>query len=218
MRQGEVRKAGVLGLVAGVAALAAGAGCQGPPQGEPWGRYSSTTTTPAEASSEKILPASLIEASDTVTQALIADVQRVSDEVGAGKRVTVVFGNIVNKTQGAVATQEFELVRDRIKTRLVQSRLFRDNVRFVASRAAIEELNRRELGGGSGDLLQERGGGAGGASGATEALAGEYTLYLNGTMYAIFRGSTNFYYLKFELDRASTRETVFAQDYEVKRG
>jgi hypothetical protein len=182
-------------------------GCATPPQGDASGRYSVNTTTNAEARSVQILPTSLIEASDKVAQELAADVQRIADETGKGFRVTIIFGNIENKTQGTVSTYEFEMVRDRIKTRLNQSKMFRENVRFLSQRAKVEDVNRRELPG------------VGDQPPAVMSQANpQYTLQLNGSMYGIYRGSTNLYYLKFELDRASDGETVFSSDYEVKRG
>ncbi len=199
----------MLALAASIA-LSAGA-CNSPPSGDSSGRVSPGTTTAAESRSRAIPPASLIEASDKVAQELARDIKRVAEEVGGGYRITIVFGHIENKTQGEVGTQEFEMVRDRIQSRLNQSELFRDNVRFVETRASIEELRQRERGTPR-DLLQE-----GRATGVSQAPP-EYMLFLNGSMYGIFRGSTNLYYLKFELTRESDGEKVFSSDYEVKRG
>ncbi len=195
-------------LLSMVALLSA---CQTPPQGTHSGRLSSTTTTPGEANSRNITSTSLVEASDKISQALAADIQRISSEVGGQFRVTVVFGDLDNKTQGVTNTADFEFLRDRIKSKLAQSGMFRENVAFVLNRAKLADLNRREMGAAAPELTPA-------GQTATSQLNPNYTLYLNGYMYGVFREGTNLYYLKFELDRASNGETVFSNDYEVKRG
>jgi hypothetical protein len=181
--------------------------CDSPPRGESSGRVGLNTTTRAETSSTAILPTSLVEASDKITQALAADIARIAEEEGKGYRVTIIVGNIENKTQGQVATQDFEFVRDRIRSNLLSSKMVRDNVAFRAERAGVEEVNRRELGPA-----------AAANNGAIDAPNVQYTLQLSGTMYGILRGSTNQYYIEFKLIRASDGLIVFSNNYEVKRG
>ncbi|MGQ0628616.1 MAG: hypothetical protein ACT4PL_11015 [Phycisphaerales bacterium] len=203
----------VLTLGASAALCALFAGCATPPQGNPSNRLSTSTTTAGEARSAAIPTTALIEASDKVSQNLAADIQRIANEIGGQYRVTVVFGSLENKTQGYVNTGDFELLRDRIKSKLNQSGLFRENIKFVLNRAKLDELNRREAPGSAPDLLQE-----GTAASSGPAFNPAYTLYLNGIMYGSFREGTNLYYLKFEMIRASDGDTVFTSDYEIKRG
>jgi hypothetical protein len=176
------------------------AGCH-PPPGHDSGRLGASSTTVAERQSEQIPLTSIVEASDKVSQDLARDVARIAGEVGKGYRVTVVFGDLENKTQGVVNTTDFETTRERIKSRLVQSGFFRDNVRFVANRAALESLNNREI-----------------AGTQPAPLNPEYTLYLSGFLSGSFRGTSNYYYMNFKLIRASDGEEIFNNDYEIKRG
>ncbi len=183
--------------------------CQEPPRGDSGGRVSVGSTTPGEASSGLMRTSDLVEASDDVALALAQDVDHMVDQDFAGQRVTVVLGDIANKTS-KMSTTDFEFVRDRVKSKLMDSRVVRDNARFVENRARRESLRQRELGqtgdqkvGHTSDLPQP-------------AVNEDYFLFLNGNMYSVDRPDTRLYYLKFELMRSSTGETVFSKDYEVK--
>lgn len=188
------------------------AGCEAPPpRGDSGGRVPVGSTTAGEASSGLMRTADLVEASDLVATGLARDVDAMVVEDFGGQRVTVVFGDIANKTS-RMPTTDFEFVRDRIKSRLMDSRVVRDNAKFVENRARRESLRQRELGqtgetriGATSDLPQP-------------AVNEEYFLFLNGTMYSVDRPDTRLYYLKFELMRSTTGETVFSRDYEVKYG
>ena len=186
------------------------AGCQTPPpRGDTGGRVPVGATTPGEASSGLVRSSDLISASDQVAQALAMDVDRITRQDFGDVRMTVTFGDIVNKTS-KMPTTDFEFLRDRIKSRLMDSTLVRDNVKFVENRARRESLRQRELGttgdqkiGHTSDLPQPQ-------------VNEEYFVFLNGNMYSIDRPGTRLYYMKFELMRSTDGETVFSKDYEVK--
>lgn len=184
-------------------------GCETAPRGDSGGRVSVGSTTPGEASSGLMRTADLAEASDTVATGLAQDVDQMVVEDFGGQRVTIVFGDIMNKTS-RMETTDFEFVRDRIKSKLMDSRLVRDNAKFVENRGRRESLRQRELGqtgdtkiGHTSDLPQP-------------AVNEDYFLFLNGNMYSVDRPDTRLYYMKFELMRSNTGETVFSRDYEVK--
>lgn len=185
--------------------------CQEPPRGDDGGRVSVGSTTPGEAGSGLMRTSDLVTASDDVALALAQDVDQMVTQDFSGQRVTVVFGDLMNKTS-RMSTTDFEFVRDRIKSKLMDSRLVRDNARFVENRSRRESLRQRELGqtsdqkvGHTSDLPQP-------------AVNEDYFLFLNGNMYSVDRPDTRLYYMKFELMRSSTGETVFSKDYEVKYG
>ena len=123
-----------------------------PPKGEPTGRAPSTDTTPAERRSPQVSITGLTEQSDLVAEQLMADLNTIP-ELNGSYRSTIVFGDIMNKT-GIVPTSDFEAFRTKIRGRLHQSQALRAKVRFVESRAKVEELRRREGAGGT-DLLQQ---------------------------------------------------------------
>ena len=197
-------------IVSGFVALGAlgwtMAGCQGPPKGQTGGRVPVGTTTQGEAGSGLMRTDDLIEASDSISRALVADIGRVTQRDFAGQRVTVTFGDIANKTS-KMSTTDFEFLRDRIKTRVLGSDLAREDLRFVESRARREQLRERE---------QTSGGYMNGGPRTQPSIDEGTFVFLNGDMYSVDRPGTRLYYLKFELMRASDGQTVFSRDYEVK--
>ncbi|MDX2115791.1 MAG: hypothetical protein SFZ24_09285 [Planctomycetota bacterium] len=185
--------------------------CEQAPRGDSGGRVSVGSTTPGEAASGLVRPADLVTASDDIALALAQDVDQMVTEDFQGKRVTVVFGDISNKTS-KMPTTDFEFVRDRLKSKLMDSRVVRNNARFVENRARREQLRQRELGqasdrmgGHTSDLPQP-------------AVNEDFFLFLNGNMYSVDRPDSRLYYMKFELMRSADGETVFSKDYEVKYG
>ena len=186
-------------------------GCSAP-KGRDSGRVEVHETTPAEQGRGQMLTSDLAETADGVARALAVDIQRLADEDFGGYRVTVMLGDIVNKT-GTMSTTEFEYVRSRIKSKLMQSGLVRDNVKFVERRQRIKDLNRREYGNDDDDdLLQE------GSDDRVKVRRDnpEYSFYLNGEAYGIHRGSTKLFFVTFELQRAIDGEIVFNESYERK--
>lgn len=197
-----------LGVMAGVALLG---GCQSqPPVGDRAGRVEVSDTTPPEAADSRPLVADYIEYSSQIADALMRDLMETSDLAPMySDRTTILYGDIKNET-GIVSTNEFEVVRERTKNRLKQSRTFNDKFRFLTSRQRLEELQRTELGG---DLFNKD------ASGrvTNPRIDPADTLLLNGTMYRIARGPTSYYLMTFELVRFSDGEIVWTNDYETKR-
>ncbi len=192
-----------------LALLAFAGGCETAPRGDSGGRVSVGSTTPGEASSGLVRSADLVTASEEVAEALAQDVDRLTNEDFQGKRITVVFGDIVNKTS-KMPTTDFEFLRDRIKSRLMDSRLVRNNAKFVENRSRRESLRQRELGqtgdqkvGHTSDLPQP-------------SVNEDFFVFLNGNMYSVDRPGTRLYYMKFELMKSADGETVFSKDYEVK--
>jgi len=196
-----------LAFIALSVALFTTAGCRShPPAGTSAGRVPIGTSTPGEASSGLMRSDDLIEASEQVATALSEDVSEMALRDFGGKLITVTFGDLVNKTS-RMPTTDFEFLRDRIKSRLMDSRFVRANIRFVENRARREALRNRELG-------QYAGRAAGAGAGSTPDI--ETFAFLNGNMYSVDRPGTRLYYLKFELMRADDGQTVFSKDYEVK--
>ncbi len=179
------------------------------PEGESHGRVAPGTVTKAEERATGPHVRDMQEASDDVAQALIADLNRVlSEEVtDPSVRMWVVFGDIQNKSR--VPTSDFEMIRERIKDKLQKSRDWRNNVKYVVSRKRVEELNRQELGTDRDDLLDE------GEGQGVKRPSAEHMYYLNGNTFGVYRGSTEFYYLSFNLTRASDAAEIFSQEYEA---
>lgn len=192
-------------------ALSLAVGC-GAPKGKSSGRVPVHETTRAERKSSGMVISDLASASDQVAQSLIRDINRMVEEDFADPNVRawVVFGNITNKS-GTMPTSDFEMVRARIKDKLGQSRMWRNNIKYVRSRQQVEALNRREYGSGEEDLMQE-----GRPTRGVERPDPVHMYYLDGEAYGVFRGTTEFYYVTFSMFRASDGEEIFSQEYEVK--
>lgn len=193
------RVAGVWMLVVGMA----GAGCttNDPPRGLPSGRVDVGHSTPAEAGDVRVLPADYMEYADQLASALVLDLPTVP-AFNQGVRSTIVYGDIMNKT-GNISSAEFELVREKMKNRLMQSQSFRQNFRFLISKAHLEELRAMETGP-SGAAVGDR-------------IDQASTYFLNGTMYRVARGDTSLYLMTFQLVSFTSGEIVWTKDYESKR-
>jgi len=190
-----------IGLVLLGFALLAG-GCVSD-RGNSGGRVDLSATTEAELDSPKVLPASLIEFSDQASGRIVHDLvnlPRIRDDAG---RVTVILGDINNKT-GIVSSTEFELVTARLRNKLINSGTARGTLRFVERRARMQGLSARE----------------GVASDKVLADPPDYdpdtTYALNGDFYRIGRGETQQYYMEVQLVHFASNEIVFSDRYDAK--
>jgi hypothetical protein len=189
-----------LSLAAAVLGLSA---CQPPPKGKDPGRVEATNTTPADRADPQVQLNAQHEFSDRVAQQLAADLVQVP-ALNGPYRSTVVFGDIVNKTT-IVPTSDFEAFRTRIRANLMQSQTFLNKVRFVESKARVDDLIHREGGGG-----------------ARAALNPQYTFFLNGEMYRAerneYRQQINEYLMTYNLVNMDSGEIIWSSaPYEVKQ-
>jgi len=170
------------------------------PRGTSGGRVPVGWTTPAEAGDARVLPDDLLAFSDDWSQSLMRDLSALPEFDAAPQRVTIVYGNIRNRTD-IISSTEFEMVRERIKDNLLTSRTFRDRFRFIIGRDALEELRAREVNDPSvGRRFDERS-----------------TYFLNGSMFRTGRGDTHSYYFNFELVSFGDGTIVWSDRYETKR-
>lgn len=184
-------------------------GCSSP-RGEGGGRVEIGETTDGERHNPQISTSELITASDEVAQALAADLNRLAEEDFGEYRVTLILGDISNKTE-IIPTPDFELIQNRIKNKLFRSRMFRDNVRVREGRGRMQRLQEQELDDGPEDLLQLSSPGSG-----QPTENPQYVFFLLGDAFAVHRPPVHLYYIAFKLVRASDGEEVFSKDYEVK--
>lgn len=171
-----------------------------PPTGDSSGRLGSGVTTPAEMRSGQMYLADLNEASDRVAEALMKDLNDLAEnefkQDGQAYEVTLVYGDIANKTRN-MSTQDFEIVRERIRDTLMGSKEFRRHFRVVESKARYESLRAREHG--------DQGG---------RELNPGFTYFLNANVFSAERGDTRQFYMNFQLLRDSDAEIVFTKKYE----
>ncbi len=176
------------------------------------GRVEVSQTTAAERNSGKILISDLANASTKIAQSFVLELNSIAEEEWGNYRVTLIVGDIVNKTSGRarVSTAEFEYVQDRILSQLTKNKTFRDNVKITRKNSRIEQLKNREKMN-TGSLIDSDNNG-------NEIDRGndKYIYFLNADMYNINRGTTSLYYLKFTVDNASDGAIVFSENYEVK--
>lgn len=177
-------------------------GCQNY-RGSSGGRLDVNSTTEAEWDSAKVLPASLVEFSDQASRQIVQDLvnlPRIRDNAG---RVTVILGDINNKT-GIVSSTEFEVVTARLRNNLINSDLARPTLRFVERRARMQDLAARE-GVASDQILAD-----------PPDYDPQTTYALNGDFYRIARGETNQYYMEVQLVHFGSNEIVFSDRYDAK--
>ncbi len=196
----SVRRVAGVGMVV-VGLVGAGCATNDPPRGLPSGRVDVGHSTPAEAGDVRVLPGDYMEYADQLASALVLDLPTVP-AFNQGVRSTIVYGDIMNKT-GNISSAEFELVREKMKNRLMQSQSFRQNFRFLISKAQLEELRAMETGP-SGAAVGDR-------------IDQASTYFLNGTMYRVARGDTSLYLMTFQLVSFTSGEIVWTKDYESKR-
>jgi hypothetical protein len=188
-------------------------GCSAP-KGDSGGRVATSETTRAERNrSDQMNTADLAAASDEAAQRFVRELSQMVEQDYGGYRVTVVLGDIANRSASMPRT-DFELIRQRLRSKLMSSSAVRDEIKFVEKRRRVESINREEYGEGDEDLLDE-----GNKSDASVRRSNpEYTFYLNVDADAVHRGPTNLFAVTFHLTRASDGEIVFNKYFEVKYG
>ncbi len=192
-----------MGLMLALGALVMVAGGCVSDRGSSGGRIGIHETTEPEWDSSKVQPVSLVEFSDQAAGRIVEDLvllPRIRDEAG---RVTVILGDINNKT-GIVSSTEFEVVTARLRNKLINSGPARGTMRFVERRARMQDLAAREAV----------------AEGEFVADPPNYdpqtTYALNGDFYRISRGETHQYYMEVQLVHFASNEIVFSDRYDAK--
>lgn len=171
--------------------------------GSSGGRLDTTATSRAESADPRILPAALIEFSDQAAVNIVQNFITLPEIKDSPERVTIVFGDIRNRT-GIVSSEDFEMVRSRIRNSLLQSKYVGKHLRFVESRARMEQLRSREF-----DTP--------GNTAPQPTLDVTNSYIFNGDVYRIDRGSMNLYYMEFQFVSAADYTIVFSDRYDQKQ-
>ena len=176
------------------------AGCSTPGD-DSLGRIDPSRTTDVETQSAQPLPAAYMEFTDQVVQAVVRRLADIPEIRNAGQRVTVLIGDLNNQT-GNVSSSEFEMLRSRIRSDLINSAYARETLAFVENRARMAGINARE-----------------GVVGGSETMARDanVTFVLNGDFYRVNRGAVNQYYFEFQLVHARTAQIVFSEKFDLKQ-
>lgn len=161
--------------------------CATPPRGASGGRRPISETGRNEPPAAGIALASMDEFTRQCASQLISDLKDLPELAQSEYRSTVVLGDIVNQTD-RIPTRDFEAFRDRLRQFLQNSKEFRNNVRIVSNRAAIQSQRDRERGN-----VQ--------TSGGQDIYDPQTTYFLNGKFYELRRGSTALYQMSFTLVR-----------------
>ncbi len=177
-------------------------GCARPRAGDPHGRIEPGQTTRDEVRHRSPILSGYIEFADVLAQDLAQEITQIRAEQGIEGRVTVAFGDIANKT-GIVPTDEFEIIRNRLRTHVTQSPFMRQSTRWVDDRRLADALIQRELNG----------------AGAPRAdvIDIDNSLALNMDMLRADRGGTQLYAFYVRLSHFRTREVVFEREYLAKQ-
>lgn len=183
--------------------------CSVPPEGLSKGRVSPTTTTEGEMDSHQIFPAAILEASDQFAQQLALDLANIPIIRDLPGQATVLMGDINNKTD-IVSSNEFELLRSRLRNSLLQSSMVSRKLAFVENRGRMRSIAAREEVG------------ANPVDAGPQPYDPQSTFALNMDVYRIIRGSdkgdSNLYYIETQLVNFATNQIVAApKRYELKQ-
>lgn len=170
------------------------------------GRIDVYETTKAETYSDEVLPVALTEFSDQVPEALVADLATIPELAAGAEPATIILGDINNKTR-IVATGDFELMAQRIRNQLINSKYARSQMRFVELRRRVERIASQER-----VTTDEQTG-----TFDTGDYPAETTYFLLGDFYRVNRNNVNQYYMQFQLVHAATNTIVFSDSYDVKQ-
>jgi hypothetical protein len=185
----------------------AGIGCA--PEGSPGNRIDPYETTQSDRKSGKANLPSLLEFGDKAAEQLVRDLGEI-EFPDKDERVILELGTIVNKTH--TPTQDFEQLQVRMRNRIRQSKVIRDQFKIVESiDRQNAELHRVGAGGGSQDLLQEGGGGGSGR----DLYDPRKTYVLQGDFYESRRGDRSQFYLNFQLSNVQSGEIVYNHDFDL---
>jgi len=180
------------------AALALG-GCENPD-----GRIDPARTTKSERADDRILPVALLEFSDAAAMKLVQELQYVPEVRDIDGPVTIILGDIENKTL-YVSTTDFEFMVDRLRNNLLNSAAH-GKLQFVENRARMERL-----------VARERVGTPGEDPAQPANYDAKTTFFLNADVYQVERGSTNLYGIFGQLVSPTTNRIVWQKELDVKQ-
>lgn len=192
-------------LTCGLALL----GCETAPAaiGGSGGRIDPYQTTKADRRSNRASIPALLEFCDQVAEDLAVQLADIPEIADAQYRQVLELGSIDNKTR--TPTTDFMQIQRRLRSKLLKSRLIRDNFKIVESRRRMDrELSRVQ--GQDEDLLQEHTSPQG-----TATYDAGSTYVLQGDFYESIRGDRRQYYLNFKLTNLGSREIVFDSDFDL---
>ena len=172
------------------------------------GRVGTNQTTTYEIDDPRVQITALTEASDEVAQAFAKDLSLMEEVVAinaAGNRATVIMGDINNRTQ-RVGSDDFEMMRARVRNTLLQSSYVKDKVRFVERRGRIGRIGAEELG------PQEDG-----STYVPPSYDAKTTFTMNGDLYEVARPEARQFYMELQLVSYRSGTIVFSKRYEVKQ-
>jgi len=184
-------------------------GCETTPSvvGSQGGRIDPYQTTKADRRSSRASIPALLEFCDQVAEDLAVQLADIPEIVDAEFRQVLELGSIDNKTR--TPTTDFMQIQRRLRSKLLKSRLIRNQFKVVESRRRMNrELSRVQ--GQEEDLLQERTS----PQGTAQYDAG-MTYVLQADFYESNRGDRRHYYFNFKLTNLQTREIVFDSDFDL---
>jgi hypothetical protein len=167
--------------------------CASPPVGNSAGRVDSSTVTPADAASDHVLNASLVELADRCAEDIVAGLAQhtIYGVTDNDELITVFIGDIDNRTRGTVSSNDMEMVARRIRVPLIRSGATNQKLSFRENRARTDNLSARERGSGA----VER-----------EMTDPKYTYFLNGAIFRTGTAQSIHYYMEFQLTNELTGE------------
>ena len=194
----------------GVSVIALALGGCGAPKGDSGGRIDPYRTTESDRRSHRASIPVLMEFSDRVAEELIQQIADMDAVKNAGNtKLVLAMGGIENHT--STPTNDFQQIRNRIRTKIFQSDVLRKNFMVIEDRGRMQAERDREVGTQK-DLLQE-----GKGEGKVATYDPNITYKLLGTFSLSSRGNRQQYLLTFQLVNLGTREIVFEHSFDDAR-
>ncbi len=196
-----------------LATLVAGVGCTSAPRGDTGGRFNPYESTSSDRTAkDQVSMQALLEFSDETAQKLVYELSAIPEIRDAPTQVVLELGDIQNKTRNT-STIDFELVQRRLRSKIQNSSLARENFLIVESAHRMDREKNRVTGPGVEDLLQE-----GAGSTATARYSPDITYVLQGDFLQSYRAGASRYYFELKLTNIGSRQIVFSNSYVLGQG
>jgi hypothetical protein len=154
----------------------------------------------------------LLAASDEAAQRFVRELGEMVKKDFGGYRVAVIIGDIENRSR-SMPQSDFELIRQRLRSKLMSSDTLRDHVSFREKHERITRAARREVPRDNNDVL-----GDSKATPTVELSNPAHSYLLNVDADAVHRGPAKLFAVTFTLTRVSNKDIVFNKYFEVRYG
>jgi PBP1b-binding outer membrane lipoprotein LpoB len=184
-----------------LASLLLSAGCSSPPRGDSGGRIDPYRTTAADMASTGAHIPSMLEFVDMTAEALARDIGTTPEIVNLPEKAVMAVGDVNNKSR--TATDDYEAMLVRLRSKLNQSNHVRQYVRFIQDPRRTDREKERITGV------------PGQAVAPANRYAAELTYIIQGDFYEQVRGNRSQYAWFLQLVNLQTNEIIWERNFDL---